>query len=118
VKRLERQIKSESVPVFEKLVTWRTLLNFVDQAEELLIDDEKNSELKAIHRGVIETSIVLGESLLKEEGIPKALEQLSCTVDDFKAKLRMLRYQDRMWHSDLDSEKSEKALASLFGAIS
>jgi hypothetical protein len=117
VKRLEKQIKSESVPVFEKLVTWRNLLSFVDQAEEFLIDDEKNSELKAIHRSIIETSIVLGESLLLEEGISQALEQLSCTVDDFKAKLRMLRYQDRMWHSDLDSEKSEKTLRSLFGAL-
>jgi hypothetical protein len=117
VKRFEKQIKSETVPVLQKLVTWRNLLSFVEQAEDLLLDDEGNDELKAIHRSIIETSIVLGESLLKEEGVDKALAQISCTIEDLQAKIRMLRYQDRMWHGDLDSEKSEQALQSLFGAL-
>jgi hypothetical protein len=117
VKRFEKQINSESVPVFERLVTWRNLLSFVEQAEELLLDDQNNLELKATHRNIIETSIVLGENLLKEEGLAKALDQLSCTVEDFQSKIQMLRYQARMWHSDLDSEKTEAALRSLFGAL-
>ena len=117
VKRFEKQIKNESVPVLEKLVTWSNLLSFVDESEELLLDDEANDELRAIHRGLTETSIVLGESLLKEEGIEKALEQLSCTLEDFKAKIRVLRYKDRMWHGDLDSEKSEQVLKILFSGL-
>jgi hypothetical protein len=117
VKRFEKQIKSESVPVLEKLVTWTNLLSFVEESEELLLTDEQNNELRTIHRGLIETSIVLGESLLKEEGIAGALKQLSCTVEDFQAKIRMLRYKDRMWHGDLDSAKAEQALQSLFGGL-
>jgi hypothetical protein len=117
VKRFEKQIKNESVPVLEKLVTWTNLLSFVAESEELLLDDEKNVELRASHRELTETSIVLGESLLKEEGIDHAFQQLSCKREDFKAKIRMLRYKDRMWHGDLDSEKSEQVLKALFGAL-
>ena len=117
VRRFEKQIKNESVPVLEKLVTWTNLLSFVEESEELLLEDEKDEELSSIHRGLIETSIVLGECLLKEPGIDKALEQLSCKLEDFQAKIRMLRYKDRMWHGDLDSAKAEQALQSLFGGL-
>ena len=117
VKRFERRIKNESVPILEKLVTWTNLLSFVEESEELLLTDEQNGELRAIHRGLTETSIVLGESLLKENGIDRALEQLSCKIEDFQAKIRMLRYKDRMWHGDLGSAQAEQALQSLFGGL-
>jgi hypothetical protein len=118
VKRFEKQIKNESVPVLEKFITWTNLLSFVAESEELLLDDEQNDDLRTLHRDLTETSIVLGESLLKEEGIEHALEQLSCKLEDLKAKIQMLRYKDRMWHGDLNSEKSEQILKSLFGARS
>ena len=114
VRRFEQQIKSESVPVYVKLVTWRNLLTFIDEAEGLLLQDESNDDLRQTHRHLTETSIVLGESLLKEEGIEKAFNLLSCKPEDIQAKIRMLRYKDRMWHGDLDFAKAEKALASLF----
>ena len=117
VKRFEKQIKNESVPVLEKLVTWSNLLSFVEESEELLLTDEQNNELWIFHRELTETSIVLGESLMKEEGIVRALEQLSCKIEDFQAKIQMLRYKDRMWHGDLDSAKAEQALQSLFGGL-
>ena len=118
VKRLEKQIKSESVSVFEKVVTWQNLLSFVAEAEELLLNDESNLELSLMHRNLTETSIVLGECLLKEEGIEKAFDQLSCKREDFQAKVRMLRYKDRMWHGDLGSDQAERALKSLFDGLS
>ena len=117
VRRFEKQIKDESVSILEKLVTWTNLLSFVEESEELLLTDEQNPELKAVHRALTETSIVLGESLLKEDGISKALEQLSCKIEDLQAKIQMLRYKDRMWHGDLDSAKAEQALQSLFGGL-
>jgi hypothetical protein len=118
VKRFEKQIKNDSVPLLEKFVTWINLLSFVDESEELLLEDEKNDELKGIHRSLTETSIVLGEWLLKQDGLSQSLTQINCKIESVQAKIRMLRYKDRMWHGDLDSAKSEQVIESLFGALS
>jgi hypothetical protein len=113
-KRLEREIKDEEAPLVSKFVTWRNLLNFVDEGEDLLLQYEDNEELKRSHRGILESSIVLGEYLLGLEGIDSALSELNCTVDDFRAKIEMLRHKDRIWHGDLSPEKAEQLLGVIF----
>jgi hypothetical protein len=115
VKRLEREIQDEEAPLISKLVTWRNLLTFVDEGESLLLDCEENAELKKWHHTILESSIVLGQFLLEEKGITEALQELHYTVDDFKAKIEMLRHKDRLWHGDLSSDKANQILNSVFG---
>jgi hypothetical protein len=120
VKRLEREIQDDDTPLISKFVTWRNLLNFVDEGEDLLLDGTvlgvEHEALKKNHHAILESSIVLGEHLISLPGISKALKELNCTVNDFKAKLEMLRHKDRIWHGDLTSEKSEQLLSMIFRA--
>jgi hypothetical protein len=115
VRRFEREIQDEQAPLISKLVTWRNLLTFVDEGENLLLDNEENLELKRWHRTLLESSIVLGEFLLQEEGIVEALKVLHYTVEDFQARIEMLRHKDRIWHGDLSAEKADQILNSVFG---
>ena len=120
VKRLEREIQDEETPLISKFVTWRNLLSFVDEGEELLLDGDETKEdyglLKKSHHAILESSIVLGEHLLTLSGIDKALEELNCTAEDLEAKLQMLRHKDRIWHGDLSPDKAEKLLSTIFSA--
>jgi hypothetical protein len=115
IKRLEREIQDEQNPLVSKFVTWRNLLTFVDEGEDLLLDNENNEELRRCHHTILESSIVLGEVLVTQPGIEEALAELHYTVNDFKAKIEMLRDKDRIWHGDLTPEKADQLLNSIFG---
>jgi len=63
---------------------------------------------------MLESSIVLGEHLLTLPDIAVALTALKCKPADLEAKITTLRYKDRVWHGDLDSEKAHNIVNSLF----
>jgi hypothetical protein len=114
VKRLEREIRYEEVPTVFKLGTWRSLLQIVEESEDMLLDDEKDAEAVKCHRGILETPILLGEHLLALPDIGEALKALKCTPSDLEAKITTLRYKDRVWHGDLNAEKSHHIVTALF----
>ena len=114
VKRFEREIRYEEVPTVFKLGTWRSLLKVVDESEDMLLDSEKDAEALKCHRGMLESSILLGEHLLSLPDIAAALTALKCTPADLQAKITTLRYKDRVWHGDLDSEKAHNIVNTLF----
>ena len=114
VKRLEREIQDEDTPLISKFITWRNLLTFVDEGEDLLLDNENDEDLLRCHRTILESSIILGEVLLSQPGISAALAELKCAVGDFQAKVEMLRHKDRIWHGDLAPEKANQILDSIF----
>src|ERR1700722_16503547 len=73
IKRLEKEIQDEENPLIFKFVTWRNLLEFVDEGEDLLLDGEasgrEDQTLKNAHHTILESSIVLGEHLMTLSGI-------------------------------------------------
>jgi len=115
VQRFEREIRYEKIPTVFKLGTWRSLLKIVDESEDLLLDDETDAKALKFHRNLLETSILLGEHLLSLPDISEALTALRCTPADLEAKITTLRYKDRVWHGDLDHEKSHQIVNALFG---
>jgi hypothetical protein len=87
----------------------------VEESEDLLLDDETDKDALKCHRSMLETSILLGEHLLSLPDIGEALTALKSTPADLEAKITTLRYKDRVWHGDLDNEKSHHIVSTLFG---
>ncbi len=117
VKRFEEQIKDESSPLVAKFITWRNLLTFVEEGEDLMLENETNKEIKKVHRSMLGTAILLGDHLGQLGGIDQVLAQLECSKADLDAKMEMLRYKERMWYGDLGAEKSNLVLNSLFSGL-
>src|ERR1700761_5122586 len=94
VKRFEREIRYDEIPTVFKFGTWRSLLQIVEESEDLLLDDEKDKEALKCHQSILETSILLGEHLLTLPDIADALTALNCKPADLEAKITALRYKD------------------------
>ena len=115
---LEKELAEKRLHLLRRLSTWLSLINIFRRLEnEKMIIAEPTARDYKYHKAMLSFIVGSGEILVLELESHKQIDSvhIGMPFESVTATLQALRYDLRMWHSDMTAERRAEILQDVFG---
>jgi hypothetical protein len=115
---LEKELAEKRLHLLRRLSTWLSLINIFRRLEhDKMIVSEPSARDYKYHQAMLSFIVGSGEILVLELESHKQIDSvhIGMPFESVIATLQELRYDLRMWHSDMTDDRRSEILKDVFG---